>query len=212
MLKLHHLNHSRSQRVLWLLEELGLDYELISYQRDSKTGLAPPELKSVHPLGKAPVLEDAGRVIAESGAIIDYVVRRHGQGRLAPPPDSLEFDAYVEWLHYAEGSAMLPFMLGLYLSRLGEAAAPVMPRLGSEVSNHLGYLSSALGEHEYLVGDTFTAADIQISFVLEAAQSSNALARYPNLGAYLQRMHTRPAYQRALTRGGPFDLSAMRKR
>ena len=212
MLTLHHLNHSRSQRILWLFEELGLDYELIAYQRDAHTGLAPPELKSIHPLGKAPVLEDQGRVIAESGAIIDYVVRRHGKGRLAPPPDSVEFDAYVEWLHYAEGSAMLPFMLGLYLGRLGDAAAPLLPRLSTEVHNHLGYISGSLGEHEYLVGDTFTAADIQVSFVLEAAQLNNALVRYPNLGTYLQRMRTRPAHQRALVRGGPFDLSAMRKR
>ncbi|ATB28734.1 glutathione S-transferase family protein [Melittangium boletus] len=212
MLTLHHLNHSRSQRILWLFEELGLDYELITYQRDAHTGLAPPELKSIHPLGKAPVLEDQGRVITESGAIIDYVVRRHGKGRLAPPPDSAEFDTYVEWLHYAEGSAMLPFMLGVYLGRLGDAAAPLQPRLSSEVHNHLGYISGALGDHEYLVGDTFTAADIQVSFVLESAQLNHALARYPNLGAYLQRMRTRPAHQRALVRGGPFDLSAMRKR
>ncbi len=212
MLTLHHLNHSRSQRILWLLEELELDYALVPHQRDAHTNLAPPELKSVHPLGKAPVLEDQGRVIAESGAIIDYVVRRHGGGRLAPPPDSVEFDAYVEWLHYAEGSAMLPFMLGLYLSRLGDAAAPLQPRLGSEVHNHLTYIANALGEHEYLVGDTFTAADIQVGFVLEAAQSSHALGRFSNLVAYLRRLHERPAYQRALLRGGPFDLSALRKR
>ncbi len=164
MIKLHHLVNSRSQRILWLLEELGLDYELVIYPRDPKTNFAPPELKAIHPLGKSPVLEDNGRVLAESGAIIDYVVRRHGQGRLAPAPDSAEYDDYVHWLHYAEGSAMLPLLLNLYVGRTGEAGAPLMPRISSEVKNHFGYISGALTERDYLVGNSFSAADIQMSW------------------------------------------------
>ncbi|MFP2908912.1 glutathione S-transferase family protein [Pyxidicoccus sp. 3LFB2] len=215
MLKLHHLVNSRSQRVLWLLEELGLDYELVVYPRDPKTSLAPPELKRIHPLGKSPVLEDDGRVLAESGAIIESVLRRHGQGRLAPAQDSDAYDAYVHWMHYAEGSAMLPLMLSLYVGRLGEAGAPLKPRISSEVKNHLGYISGALGERDYLVGNTFTAADIQMSFVLEAARPTGALDSFeslPNLGTYLERLHARPAYQRATQRGGPLDMGGLRKR
>jgi len=215
VLKLHHLVNSRSQRVLWLLEELGLDYELVIYPRDPKTSLAPPALKAIHPLGKSPVLEDDGRVFAESGAIIDSVVRRHGRGRLAPAPDSVEYDAYVHWMHYAEGSAMLPLMLSLYVGRLGEAGAPLQPRISSEVKNHLGYISGALGERDYLVGNSFSAADIQMSFVLEAARPTGALdsfQSFPNLGAYLERLHARPAYQRATQRGGPLDLGGLSKR
>ncbi|WP_257461121.1 glutathione S-transferase family protein [Archangium lipolyticum] len=205
MIKLHHLVNSRSQRILWLLEELGLDYELVIYPRDPKTGFAPPELKAIHPLGKSPLLEDDGRVLAESGAIIDYVVRRHGQGRLAPAPDSAEYDDYVHWLHYAEGSAMLPLMLNLYVGRTGEAGAPLMPRISSEVKNHLGYISGALGKRDYLVGNSFSAADIQMCFVLEAARPTGALETFqsfPNLVAYLERLHARPAYQRAMQRSG----------
>ena len=212
MLKLHHLVNSRSQRILWLLEELGLDYELVIYPRDPKTGFAPPELKAIHPLGKSPLLEDDGRVLAESGAIIESVVRRHGQGRLAPAPDSAEYDDYVHWLHYAEGSAMLPLMLNLYVGRTGEAGAPLMPRISSEVKNHLGYISGALGKRDYLVGNSFSAADIQMSFVLEAARPTGALESFPNLGAYLERLHARPAYQRAIQRGGPLDLGGQGKR
>ena len=215
MLKLHHLLNSRSQRILWLLEELGLDYELVVYPRDPKTGLAPPELKAIHPLGKSPLLEAEGRVFAESGAIIDFLVRRHGQGQLAPTQDSAEYEDYVHWLHYAEGSAMVPLLLSLYVGRLGEAGAPLKPRISSEVKNHLGYVSQALGERDYLVGNRFSAADVQMSFVLEAAVPTGALGSfeaYPNLGAYLERLHARPAYQRALQRGGPMDMGGLRKR
>ncbi|QRN95420.1 glutathione S-transferase [Archangium violaceum] len=215
MLKLHHLVNSRSQRILWLLEELGLDYELVIYPRDPKTGFAPPELKAIHPLGKSPLLEDDGRVLAESGAIIDSVVRRHGKGRLAPAPDSAEYDDYVHWMHYAEGSAMLPLMLNLYVGRTGEAGAPLMPRISSEVKNHLGYISGALGKRDYLVGNSFSAADIQMSFVLEAARPTGALETFqsfPNLGAYLERLHARPAYQRALQRAGTANIGGTSKR
>ncbi|WP_434388949.1 glutathione S-transferase family protein [Melittangium boletus] len=212
MLKLHHLVNSRSHRILWLLEELGLDCELVVYPRDPKTGFAPPELKAIHPLGKSPLLEDNGRVIAESGAIIDYVVRHHGGGRLAPAPDSAEYDTYVQWLHYAEGSAMLPFILGIYLGRLGEASAPLQPRVSGEMKNHLGYLAGALEGRDHLLGERFSAADIQMSFVLEAARPSGLLEAFPVLGAYLERLHARPAYQRAVQRGGPLQVGGAGKR
>jgi glutathione S-transferase len=212
MLKLHHLVNSRSQRILWLLEELGLDYELITYPRDPKTNFAPPELKAIHPLGKSPLLEDNGRFLVESGAIIDYVVRHHGRGRLAPAPDSAEYDTYVHWLHYAEGSAMVPFILGIYLGRLGEAGAPLKPRISSEMTNHLGYISGALEKGSYLLGDTFSAADIQMSFVLEAARPTGLLDSFAPLLPYLERLHARPAYQRAVERGGPVQLGGAAKR
>lgn len=201
MLTLHHLEQSRSRRILWLLEELGLDYELVFYERDPETWLAPRELKEIYPLGKSPVLEDDGRMIAESGAIIDYLVRRHGGGRLAPDPASELYDDYVHWLHYAEGSAMLPVMLTLYVGRLGEAGAPLRPRLDSESANHLGYIEQSLEGKEFVLGEHFSAADVQISFVLESAQRFGRLDSRPALGSYLDRMHARPAYQRALKLG-----------
>lgn len=201
MLKVHHLEQSRSRRILWLLEELGLDYELIFYERDPETWLAPPELKAVYPLGKSPVLEDDGRLLAESGAIIDYLVRRRSDGRLAPEPSSPLYDDYVHWLHYAEGSAMLPMMLTLYIGRLGEAGAPLHPRLDSEANNHLGYIEQALEGKEFILGEEFSAADIQIAFVLDAARMLGRLDDRPTLCAYLERMHARPAHMRALKRG-----------
>ena len=144
MLTLHHLNDSRSQRILWLLEELGTPYEMKRYQRNATTRLAPPELKAVHPLGKSPVITDGDIKIAESGAIVDYIIRRYGNGKLMPAPGSADYESYNEWLHYSEGSAMLPLMLNLYVSRLKEAAAPLQPRIDSETANHLGYINGAL--------------------------------------------------------------------
>jgi len=205
-LVVHHLNDSRSQRVLWMLEELGLDYEIVAYQRDAATRLAPPELKAVHPLGKSPVLQDGKRTIAESAAILDYLVRRHGKGRFAPPQDTPAYDDYVHWMHYPEGSAMLPVMTHMYALRLGEAAAPIRPRIDSEFANHLGYIDQALQGRAYLVGDGLTAADVQISFVLEAARAFGKLADYPDAAAYLDRLEARPAFQRALQKGGPYSL------
>ncbi|MEO9191567.1 MAG: glutathione S-transferase, partial [Acetobacteraceae bacterium] len=153
MIIVHHLNDSRSQRILWLLEELRLPYEIKPYQRDQKTRLAPPELLAVTPLGKSPVITDDGKLVIESGAIIDYVIRRHGNGRLQPDPASAAYDEYMQWLHYAEGSAMLPLMLHLYVSRLGDAGAPLHPRIESELANHLGYIDAALRDRAFLVGD-----------------------------------------------------------
>jgi glutathione S-transferase len=206
MIVLHHLNDSRSQRVLWLLEELELSYEIKRYQRDPKTRLAPPELRAVNPLGKSPVLVDDDRTIIESGAILDYLIRRHGGGRLQPDPASAEFDKYQQWMHYAEGSAMLPLMLNLYVSRLGEAGAPLAPRIDSEISNHLGYLDSTLAAGPWLLGDGFSGADIQMSFVGEVAGTAGRLASHPHLQAWVRRFQARPAYERALEKGGEYRL------
>src|ERR1700724_2840806 len=148
MLTLHHLNDSRSQRILWLLEELGLPYEMKRYQRDTKTRLAPPELTAVHPLGKSPVITDGDVRIAESGAIVDYIIRTYGKGAMMPAPGSADYEAYNEWLHYSEGSAMLPLMLNLYVSRLKEAAAPLPPRIDSENKNNFGHVDAALKGRE----------------------------------------------------------------
>ena len=205
MIVVHHLNESRSQRVLWLLEELGLPYEIRHYERDATTRLAPPELKDVHPLGKSPVVEDDGLTLIESGAIVDALIRRHGGGRLRPAADTAEFEAYQQWLHYAEGSAMLPLMLKLYVSRLGDAGAPFKPRIDSELANHLGYVDRMLQGREWLVGDTFSGADVQMSFVGEAARGLRA--SYPAMDAWVRRFQQRPAYRRALERGGPYSMA-----
>jgi glutathione S-transferase len=207
MLTLHHLNDSRSQRILWLLEELGAPYEIKHYQRDPQTRLAPPELKAVHPLGKSPVITDGHVKIAESGAMVDYLIRRYGKGRMMPSPGGADYEAYNEWLHYAEGSAMLPLMLNLYVGRLKEAGAPLHPRIDSELANHLGYVDGALRGREFLVGSALTGADIQMSFVGEMAKVFDRLGPYPDLGAWLSRMHARPAFQRSIEQGGPYRFA-----
>ncbi len=204
MIVVHHLNDSRSQRILWLLEELGLPYEIKRYQRDATTRLAPPELKAIHPVGKSPVITDGSRTVHESGAIVDYIIRRHAAGRLQPAPDTPEYDQYQQWLHYAEGSAMLPLLLNLYVSRLGEAGAPLAPRIASETANHLGYLDSALAGRDYLMGKELSGADIQMSFVGELAGIYAKRADFPNLDTWVKRLHARPAWQRALEKGGPY--------
>jgi glutathione S-transferase len=206
MIVVHHLNNSRSQRILWLLEELKVKYEIVRYERDLKTRLAPPQLMTIHPLGKSPVVEDGKRVMAESGAIIEYLISRYGKRKLAPSESSPEYCDYLQWLHYAEGSAMLPLMLALYVSRLGEAGAPLHPRIDSEVANHLGYIDKALAHREVLVGKKFTGADIQMTFVLEAADARGRLGGYEHAQRYLSLMQSRPAYRRAIEKGGPYQL------
>ena len=206
MLTVHHLNNSRSQRVLWLLEELALPYEVVHYQRDAKTMLAPPELLAVHPLGKSPVVEDDGLTVIESGAIVDYILRRHGGGRLQPAAGTPAFEAYNQWLHYAEGSAMLPLMLFMYVGRLGEAGAPLHPRIESEIANHLGYVEGVLEGREYLMGSELSAADIQMSFVGEIVGAFGRYAAYPNIAAWVKRFQDRPAYRAALAKGGPYNM------
>ena len=211
MLTLHHLNDSRSQRILWLLEELGTPYEMKRYQRDAATRLAPPELNTVHPLGKAPVIVDGTVRIAESGAIVDYLIRTYGQGNgkpaMMPAIGTPDYETYNEWLHYAEGSAMLPLMLNLYVSRLKEAGAPLHPRIDSEIANHLGYVDGALTGREFFIGNALTGADIQMSFVGDMAKAFNKLGPYPALAAWLARMHARPAFQRAIEKGGAYRFA-----
>ena len=207
MIVVHHLNDSRSQRILWLLEELGLPYEIKRYQRDAKTRLAPPELKAIHPVGKSPVITDGTKTVYESGAIIDYVIRRHAGGRLQPDPVTPAYDDYQMWMHYAEGSAMLPLMLNLYVSRLGEGGAPLHARIESEIANHLGYLDAHLTGRNFLVGDSLTGADIQMSFIPEIAEVYGKRAAFPNLDAWIKRLHARPAYKSALEKGGPYRFA-----
>lgn len=205
MITVHHLNDSRSQRILWLLEELAVPYELKLYQRDAATRLAPPELTAIHPLGKSPVITDGDRVVHESGAIIDYLIRRHGGGRLAPALGSDAYEVYNQWLHYAEGSAMLPLMLFMYVGRLGEAGAPLHPRIESEMANHMTYVDGALAGRDWLLGD-FSAADVQMSFVGEVLGAFGRLERYPNIKAWVQRFQARPPYRTALEKGGAYSF------
>jgi glutathione S-transferase len=207
MLTLHHLNDSRSQRILWLLEELDTPYELKRYQRDGQTRLAPPELEAVHPLGKSPVIVDGETTIAESGAIVDYLIRHYGKGSMMPAPGSADYEAYQEWLHYSEGSAMLPLLLHLYVSRLKEAGAPLHPRIDGEMANHLGYVNRALEGRAFFIGDTLTGADIQMSFVAEMAKVFDRIGPYPNLAGWLERMHARPAFQRSVEKGGAYRFA-----
>jgi glutathione S-transferase len=207
MLTLHHLNDSRSQRILWLLEELDLPYEMKCYQRNATTRLAPPELTAVHPLGKSPVITDGAVKIAESGAIVDYIIRTYGKGTMMPAIGSSDYETYNEWLHYSEGSGMLPLMLNLYVSRLKEAGAPLHPRIDSEIANHLGYVEGALKGREFFIGTSLTGADIQMSFVAEMAKIFRKLEPYPNLSAWLTRLHARPAFQRSVEKGGAYRFA-----
>ncbi len=204
MLKIHHLNNSRSQRILWLLEELAVPYEIVPYQRMTPVPFAPPELKKVHPLGKSPVLEDGGRVIAESGAEVEYVIDTYGKGKMKPNAGSDGYWKYIEWMHYAEGSAMLPLLMALYTNMLGDAAAPLKPRVDSEIANNLSYMEAAIKGREFFVGSELTGADIQLLFVLEAAGAR--LEPYPGLVKYRAAMQARPAYKRGIEKGGPYAL------
>jgi glutathione S-transferase len=204
----HHLDDSRSQRILWLLEELSLPYEIRLHKRDPKSRSAPPALKQVHPLGKSPVIEDGGRVIAESGAIIDYILRRYGNGRLQPAPSDTNYDDYVHWLHYAEGSGMPALIIRISVARVGEAAAPALPRLDAEIALQLGYLNDALEGRSYILGEELSAADIQLSFIGELAAARFGIAGYPNIEAWVKRFQARSAYRAALAKGGAYSFAA----
>ena len=207
MITVHHLENSRSQRILWLLEELQLPYELVLHRRDARTLLAPPGLRAIHPLGKAPVIVDGDLTIAESGAIVDYLIRKHGQGRFSPAVGTAAHEAYLEWLHYAEGSAMLPMMINLYVMRLGEAGAPLKDRIDSEIANHLGYIEAALAGRDYILPDGFTGADVQLSFVGEIARAFGRLEPFPNIAAWVERLHDRPAFKASIEKGGVYSLA-----
>ncbi|MDP2307745.1 MAG: glutathione S-transferase [Pseudomonadota bacterium] len=203
----HHLENSRSQRILWLLEELGLPYEVKRYARDPKTMLAPPSLKAIHPLGKSPVIDDGGCVVAETGAIVEYLVEKEG-GRLGPGADRAAVLRYRHFLHYAEGSLMPPLLVLLVLQRMGPLGWPARKPLQKMLNVHLDWLESELASRSWFAGDTFTAADILMSFPLEAAQQRGGLdASRPKLMEWLARIHARPAYGRALERGGPYSFA-----
>ncbi|MBV9331157.1 MAG: glutathione S-transferase [Alphaproteobacteria bacterium] len=204
MLQVHHLNNSRSQRILWLLEELEAPYELVKYQRMQPVPFAPPELKKVHALGKSPVITDHGKTIAESGAIVEYIIDRYGNGRMKPKHGTDEYWKYVEWMHYAEGSAMLPLLMALYTGFPGVTAEPLKPRIESEIVNNLSYMAEGIKGREFFVGNSLSGADIQLLFVLEAA--GQRTKPYSDLEAYVERMHARPAYQRGIEKGGPYAL------
>jgi glutathione S-transferase len=207
MIIVHHLENSRSQRVLWLLEELGLPYEVRRYERDPKTMLAPAALKKVHPLGKAPVIEDEGRAVIETGAIVEYLVEKEG-GRLGPPPKREAVLRYRQFLHYAEGSMMPPLLALLVVNKLGMLGKPARATVQKMLDTHLDWLESELGTRDWFAGDEFTAADIMMSFPLEASRARAGLdERRPNLIDWLERIHARPAYGEALSRGGPYAFS-----
>ncbi|MEH2473093.1 glutathione S-transferase [Nitrobacteraceae bacterium AZCC 2161] len=219
MLTVHHLNNSRSQRVLWLLEELGVPYEIVRYNRQPNM-LAPPALRAIHPLGKSPVITDNGNTIAESGAIIEYIVDTYGAGRLIPPPGTPERLRFTYWLHYAEGSAMPPLLLKLIFLMLPKRAPWLMKPLVNAISakalgtmvnpqlkQHMAFWEGELSKSEWFAGNEFTAADIQMSFPLEAASARAGLEQgHPKATAFLARIHARPAYQRALEKGGPYSV------
>lgn len=221
MITVHHLENSRSQRVLWLLEELELPYEVKRYARDRKTSLAPPELRQVHPLGKSPVITDGDVTVAESGAIVEYLVQTHGRGRLVPQPGTAEHRRWTYWLHFAEGTAMPPLLMALVFARIRNGPMPFFAKpiaraiadkvmssfVQPNIDGQLAFMEQELGARPWFAGEDFSAADVQMSFPLEAAAARGGLdARYPRLTAFLQRIHARPAYQRALERGGPYAL------
>ena len=200
----HHLNNSRSQRILWLLEELNLSYEIQYYQRDPVTNLAPDALCQVHPLGKSPLIEEDGQVIFESGAIVEYLCERHGGGALVPARGTDSHIRYLEFMHFAEGSAMTPILLNLYTARLGEAAAPLHPRIHQQLDSHFTFMENSLAATGWFVGDHMTGADIMMSFPAEAAVKMGQAANRPNLTAYVEKIHARPAFKIALEKGGPY--------
>lgn len=222
MIVVHHLNNSRSQRVLWLLEELGLPYEIQKYERDPQTMLAPPSLLKVHPLGKSPVITDGGVTVAESGAIIEYVLETYGNGRLAPAAGTPERLRWRYWLHFAEGSAMPPLLLKLIFDKIATSPMPFFVKpIARGISNkvqtmmvspnlkrQLDFMEAELGKSEWFAGGEFSAADIQMSFPVEAAAQRAGLdATRPKLMAFLKRIHARPAYAKALERGGPYSFA-----
>jgi glutathione S-transferase len=202
----HHLNNSRSQRILWLLEELGVDYDIRHHQRDPVTNLAPPALLTIHPLGKSPMIEDEGRVIYESGAIVEYLCERHGGDRFVPVRGTDDHIRHLELMHFAEGSAMLPLLLALYTSRLGDAAAPLMPRITQQLESHFSFMEQQVLPSGFFIGNDLSAADFMLSFPAEAAIAQGRSAALPKLAAFVTAIQARPAYRRALVKGGPYNF------
>lgn len=219
MIIVHHLNQSRSQRILWLLEELGVDYEIKNYERNKQTMLAPPELKAVHPLGKSPVITDGPITVAESGAIIEYLVDKYGQGKLKPQAGTAEARRYTYWLHFAEGSGMPPLLMALVFNKIEAAPVPFFIKpilkmisgkvksgfINPNLKNNFAFIESELEKSEWFAGAEFSAADIQMSYVVEGGEVRGGLLG-PKSKAYLERIHQRPAYKKAESRGGDFSL------
>ena len=202
----HHLNNSRSQRILWLLEELSVDYELVSYQRDPQTNLAPPELKQAHPLGKSPIIEDDGRSTSESGAIIEYLCARHGGNSWVPDSGSPEWIDHLEGMQFGESSFFIPVMMKLMAGRLGDAAAPIMPRIEEQLEAHVMFAEEAISEDLHFVGSDWTAADVMMSFPAEIAMMHGFSSRAPKLARFVAAIHDRPAWKRARERSGPYFM------
>jgi glutathione S-transferase len=221
MIIVHHLNNSRSQRILWLLEELAVPYEIKRYARDPQTLLAPAELRAVHPLGKSPVITDDGTTVAESGAIIEYLVARYGNGRLIPAAGSPERLRYTYWLHFAEGSAMTPLLLKLVFARIESAPMPFFVKpvaraiagkvqsayIDPNIARHLDFMETELATRDWFAGEEFTACDVQMSFPIEVSRARGGLdEKHPRLMRFLERIHARPAYARAVAAGGPYTI------
>ena len=202
----HHLNNSRSQRILWLLEELGVEYEVVRYERDAETNFAPPELKQVHPLGKSPAIEDEGRLVTESGAIIEYLCDRHGGEAWLPERASSDWIDHLKWMQFGESSFFVPVMLKLYSSRLGDAAAPLMPRIEEQFGAHVEYAESRISDDLHFVGSDWSAADVMMSFPAEIAVMQGYAERAPKLARFVGAIHGRPAWQRARERGGAYFM------
>ncbi len=200
----HHLNNSRSHRILWLLEELGAPYEIRHHARDAVTNLAPPELLAVHPLGKSPVIDDGGRIIYESGAITEYLCERHGGEHLVPARGTDDHIRHLELLHFAEGSAMTPVLLALYTGRLGEAAAPLQPRIDEQLESHFAFMESQLSASGHFIGDTLSAADIMLSFPAEIAVMQGRASDKPRLTAFVNWVHEQPAWKIARDKSGAY--------
>lgn len=222
MITVHHLEDSRSQRVLWLLEELGADYEIRRYERDPETMLGPESLKQVHPLGKSPVIEDDGRVVAESGAIIEYLAHTYGKDTLLPQAGGQQWLDYTYWLHYAEGSLMPPLVMRLVFEKVKTSPMPFFIKpvakgisdktnaifIGPMIKTHLDFVEAHLAKNTWFLGDNLSAADIQMSFPLEASVARGIVGQHrPHIIAWVEQVHARPAYQRALEQGGEYDFA-----
>jgi glutathione S-transferase len=207
MLTVHHLNDSRSQKIVWLLEEVGLPYDIVHHERDRATLMGPPALKALHPIGKAPVLDDDGRLMIESGAITDYILSRHGKGRLMPDPAGPDWMPYLEWSHIAIAAGMNPIMIKVYARAFGLAGEPIDQAADAELDRILRHIDTTIATGPWLLGDLFTAADIQLSFVPELARSLGSIKGYPNVTAWLTRCHERPGFRASIIRGGRYGFA-----
>lgn len=197
MITLHHLNQSRSKRIIWLLEEVGQPYRIERYQRNKQTRLAPPDLTQIHPLGKSPVIELDGKVLAESGAITEYLIERFAPERLAPARDHPDYADYLYWIHFAESSAILPLLLKLFVEMDGAETHFLARYADTEINKVIGHLERHLADRDYLVADKLTGADIMMSFILDMLANNNAIAAYPNIQCYQQLLASHTSYRAA---------------